>query len=72
VAQTTLKEKINKKIRLQTERIEDFATNHEQQLTSLLDGYEEHARGIQSKLLSRLHLDTTQKYREENNAARQE
>ena len=72
VAQTTLKEKIDEQIRLQTERIEDFATNHEQQLTSLLDGYEEHARCIQAKLLSRLHLDITQKYKEVKNDARQQ
>jgi hypothetical protein len=29
---------------------------------SLLDGYEEHAHGIQAKLLTRLHADITKMY----------
>ena len=72
VAQTTLKEKIEDQLRTQTEKIEDFTTNHEQQLMSLLDGYEEHARGIQAKLLSHLHMETKQKYKEAQSEERQQ
>jgi hypothetical protein len=73
VAQTTLKKKIEEQLRQQTEKIEDFATNHEKQLMSLLDGYdEEHARGIQAKLLARLHKETTQQYKEVQTEHRQQ
>jgi hypothetical protein len=71
VAQTKLKEKLDAEIHKQTEKIEDFATNQEQQLVSLLDGYEEHARGIQAKLLARFHADLTQQYRDAKNMAGQ-
>lgn len=49
IAQTALKDKLDTEIHKQPEKIEGFATNREQQLVSLLDGYEEHARGIQAK-----------------------
>ena len=64
VAQTTMKEKLDVLTKQQAEKIEDFATNQEQQLVSLLDGYEEHARGIQAKLLARFHADLTQTHKE--------
>ena len=72
IAQTTLKEKIEDQLRKQTEKIDDFATSHGQQLMNLLDGYEEHARGIQAKLLSRLHMETKQKYKEAQSEERQQ
>jgi hypothetical protein len=71
IAQTTLKEKIDNQIREQTTKIEEFATDQEQKLISLLDGYEEHARGIQAKLLTRLHTDIKQTYTETRDECRQ-
>jgi hypothetical protein len=70
VMQTKMKEKVEAHAKEQMEKIEDFATNHEQQLMSLLDGYEEHARGIQAKLLTRLHADTNQTYKDRQSAQR--
>ena len=64
VAQTMLKEKLDEEILQHAETIADFATNQEQQLVNLLDGYKEHARGIQAKLLARFHADLTQTYQE--------
>ena len=60
VAQTTLKEKLETKIQKHTKKIADFATDQEQPLVSLRDGYEEHARGMQVKLLARFHVDLAQ------------
>jgi hypothetical protein len=72
VAQTTLKETLDATIQQQTVKINDFATDQEQKLVSLLDGYEEHARGIQAKLLARFHADTIQKYTDARNMDRQQ
>ena len=72
VAQTTLKENLDKEIQQHMDTIADFATNQEQQLVSLLDGYEEHARGIQAKLLARFHADLSQTYKEVTTSARQQ
>ena len=72
VAQTTLKETLDDTIQQQTAKIDDFATDQEQKLMSLLDGYEEHARGIQAKLLARFHADMTQKYTEVHTMERQQ
>ena len=51
IAQTALKEKLDIQIREQTEKIEEFATDQEQKLISLLDGYEEHARESKQNFL---------------------
>ena len=71
IAQTTLKEKIDIKIREQTVKIKDFAMDQEQKLISHLDGYEEDAGGIQAKLLTRLHTDIKQTYTETQEECRQ-
>ena len=64
VAQATIKEKVDQEVKKHTTTIEDFATNQEEPLVSLLDGYEEHARSIQAKLLARFHANLTQTYAE--------
>ena len=72
VAQTTLKETLDETIQQQTAKIDDFAIDQVQKLVSLLDGYEEHARGIQAKLLDRFHADNTLKYTEARTMDRQQ
>ena len=59
-----MREKLEDIIKEQTEKIDDFATNQEQKLVSLLNGYEEHARGLQAKLLTIFHTDLTATYKD--------